>query len=145
MLIIDHKRALWFLVLWKSFPWFQSAAYIDVNQDVRSLSECVRVESVIVCLCAWVNECLCFVSVCENETFLKIYTMILFDLIRVVALLGYRDDSNRLGSFCSDDREAFSLRASTVETVVRNDESIRYTRAERCWILVQNALFVHWV
>lgn len=89
------------------------------------------------------NECLRFVSVCENETFLKIYTMILFDLIRVVALLGYRDDSNRLGSFCSDDREAFLLRASTVETVVRHDESIRYTRAGRCWILVQYALFVH--
>lgn len=89
------------------------------------------------------NECLRFVNVCENETFLKIYTMILFDLIRVVALLGYRDDSNRLGSFCSDDREAFLLRASTVETVVRYDESIRYTRAGRCWILVQYALFVH--
>lgn len=66
----------------------------------------------------------------------KIYTMILFDLIRVVALLGYRDDSNRLGSFCSDDREAFSLRASTVETVVRNDDSIRYTRASRVLDLV---------
>ncbi|ROL48969.1 UPF0577 protein KIAA1324 [Anabarilius grahami] len=51
--------------------------------------------------------------------------MILFDLIRVVALLGYRDDSNRLGSFCSDDREAFSLRASTVETV--SDYHFEYT------------------
>lgn len=65
--VTNHKRAVWFLGLFKRYPWFQSATYW--RQPGREVIEwmssrvCGVSASVRVVVCA--RESLCFVSVSE--------------------------------------------------------------------------------